>query len=80
MRRKPDSPSLARILPDDRWNPSVDGSRLHGDLQHGPSGATPHHPEVVNNFPEVVPVTQSELDVIETYLGSLLDDMLNHTH
>jgi hypothetical protein len=27
-----------------------------------------------------VPVTQRELDVLETYLGSLLDDMLKHTH
>jgi hypothetical protein len=27
-----------------------------------------------------VPVTRRELDVIETYLGGLLDDMLKHTH
>jgi hypothetical protein len=32
--------------------------------------------QVVDDFPTVVPVTQRELDVLETYLGSLLDDLL----
>jgi hypothetical protein len=27
-----------------------------------------------------VPVTQRELEVLETYLGSLLDDLLKRTH
>ena len=49
------------------------------DLQHGPCGAARHCPEVVDDYPEIVPVTQRELDVIETYLGSLLDDLLKHT-
>ena len=30
-------------------------------------------PAVVDDFPEVIPVTRRELDVIETYLGALLD-------
>jgi hypothetical protein len=38
------------------------------------------YPQVVDDFPAVVPVTQREIDVLETYLGSLLDDMLKRTH
>jgi len=37
---------------------------------------TRDYPQIVDDFPEVVPVTQRELDIIETYLGSMLDDML----
>jgi hypothetical protein len=33
-------------------------------------------PQVVDDFPEVLPVTQGELDVIETYLGMGLDEIL----
>jgi hypothetical protein len=33
-------------------------------------------PEVVDDFPTPIPVVPSELDVIETYLGALLDDAL----
>jgi hypothetical protein len=29
---------------------------------------------VVDDFPEAIPVTRHELDVIETYLGALLDE------
>jgi hypothetical protein len=52
---------------------------MQGKLQHGPSGASRHHPRVVDDFPAVVPVTQRELDVLETYLGPLLDEMLKRT-
>jgi len=31
---------------------------------------------VIDNLPDQVPVTQAELDVIETYLGDLLDKFL----
>jgi hypothetical protein len=31
---------------------------------------------VVDNFPQDIPVAPPELDVIETYLGGLLDDAL----
>jgi hypothetical protein len=31
---------------------------------------------VVDNFAEEVPIARRELDVIETYLGELLDDVL----
>ncbi len=33
-------------------------------------------PSVVDDWPEPVPVTPAELDVIETYLGRLLDEIL----
>ena len=36
-------------------------------------------PDVVDDFPQVIPVVQRELDVIETYLGALLDDSLGRT-
>jgi hypothetical protein len=36
-------------------------------------------PDVVDDFPKVIPVVQRELDVIETYLGALLDDSLGRT-
>jgi hypothetical protein len=31
---------------------------------------------IVDNFPECIPVSQRELDVIETYLGDILDQVL----
>ena len=33
-------------------------------------------PGVVDDFPDRIPLSERELDVIETYLGRLLDDML----
>jgi len=35
-------------------------------------------PDVVDDFPTSIPVTPRELDVIETYLGALLDDALGN--
>jgi hypothetical protein len=32
--------------------------------------------KVVDDFPQAIPVAQRELDVIETYLGAVLDDVL----
>ncbi len=75
MSRKPSSTSASPVIRDHHRRPSADGSRIRGDLQRGPAR---HCPEVVNDYPEIVPVTQRELDVIETYLGSLLDDMLKN--
>jgi hypothetical protein len=40
--------------------------------------AARHCPQVVDDCPQAVPVTQRELDVIETYLSSPLDDLLKH--
>ena len=50
---------------------------MQGELQRG---ASRQRPQVVDDFPAAVPVTQRELDVLETYLGSLLDDMLKRAH
>jgi Ethanolamine utilization protein EutJ (predicted chaperonin) len=33
-------------------------------------------PDVVDDFPQAIPVISRELDVIETYLGALLDHAL----
>jgi hypothetical protein len=32
--------------------------------------------DVVDDFPQPIPVSSREIDVIETYLGTLLDDAL----
>jgi hypothetical protein len=78
MRRKPSSTSTARIVQHDHCGLPADGSA--GKLQHGPRGASPDHPQIIDDFPAVVPVTQRELEVLETYLGSLLDELLKRTH
>jgi hypothetical protein len=52
---------------------------MQADLQPGLRGGARHCPEVVDDYPEIVPVTQRELDVIESYLGPLLDELLKHT-
>ena len=80
MRRKPNSTSRARIVQHDHRCPPADGSRKLGGLQHRPNGVSPDHPQVIDDFPAVVPVTQRELEVLETYLGSLLDDLLKRSH
>jgi hypothetical protein len=80
MRRRLNSTSTARIVRNDGGCPPVDGPRMTSEFQHSPRGDSRRRPQVVDNLPAVVPVTQRELDVLETYLGSLLDDMLKHTH
>jgi hypothetical protein len=40
------------------------------------SGATTDEPMVVDDLPAVLPVTRPELEVIETYLGGLIDRLL----
>lgn len=80
MRLKSSSTSTARIVQHDHRRTRADGSRMQGEAQHGPSGASRRHLSVVDDFPAAVPVTERELDVLETYLGSLLDDMLKRSH
>ena len=36
-------------------------------------------PGVVDDFPQEIPITRRELEVIETYLGALLDDVLGRS-
>jgi hypothetical protein len=40
------------------------------------AGAATDDPIVLDNLPEVIPVTRRELEVIETFLGSLIDGLL----
>jgi hypothetical protein len=35
--------------------------------------------DVTDDFPPLLPVTEGELAVLETYLGGLLDDVLGKT-
>jgi hypothetical protein len=77
MRRKPSTTSTARIEPDNHRRPSVGDLRAPGDLHR--RQYTADNPLVVDDFRDVMPVSQRELDVIETYLGVVLDDMLKRT-
>jgi hypothetical protein len=72
--RRPGSTLSARIDPDDVRGRYVSSSRTPGNLHYRPD--PPEGPQVIDDFGEVTPVTQRELDTIETYLGALLDDML----
>jgi hypothetical protein len=88
MRRKPDSRYGARTELGMR-RPAVASRHRHAEVKPGrglKSGmARPVRPfmfdgpDVVDDFPQVIPVVQRELDVIETYLGALLDDSLGRT-
>jgi hypothetical protein len=90
MRRKPDWRSATPTVPGNRRRQGVAGERrAKVQTRRGrKSGlATPFHPpvvtfgglDVVDDFPQVIPVLQRELEVIETYLGALLDDALGRT-
>jgi hypothetical protein len=45
-------------------------------VRHGTVTFAKVDPDVVDDFPQHIPVASHELDVIETYLGGLLDDAL----
>jgi len=77
MRRKPSSTSTARIDPDNNRRRCAGGLRAPGSLHCRPHPAD--NPLVVDDFRDVMPVSQRELDVIDTYLGAVLDDMLKRT-
>jgi hypothetical protein len=47
-------------------------------IRRGASTFVKAGPDVVDDFPTAIPVVQRELDVIETYLGALLDDALGN--
>jgi hypothetical protein len=72
MRRQPNSTSASGIIREKHRHPSTDALRLRGSLALEPGQA----PDIVDDFPDIVPVTESELDMIETYFSSLLDDLL----
>ena len=35
-------------------------------------------PRVIDNFPDLIPATEREIEVIETYLGALLDEVFEN--
>jgi hypothetical protein len=77
MRRKPSLTSASRVIREDNQHPYADDPRLR-EHRRNLRAVTGYEPEVVDDFPEIMPVMQRELDVIETYLGSLLNDLLRH--
>ena len=58
--------ALERREPDSR-------ARRPCGRSNGASGNMPSELELIDDLPETIPITQRELDVIETYLGGLLD-------
>jgi hypothetical protein len=74
MRRKPGTTSVTRINTANQRRRCVGESRGRGHLHCRPHSAD--RPQVVDDFREVMPVTQRELEIIETYLGAVLDDTL----
>jgi hypothetical protein len=65
---------VARIDAANHRRRCVGESRGRGHLPCRPHLAD--RPEVVDDFRAVMPVTQRELEIIETYLGAVLDDTL----
>src|SRR5262249_11707715 len=49
-------------------------SKLGRPIRGGSLRFVQPDPDVVDNFPKAIPVASRELDVIETYLGALLDE------
>lgn len=47
--------------------------------RHHRDAVTCAGPVVVDDFPQEIPITRRELDLIETYLGALLDEALGVT-
>ncbi len=88
MRRKPDSLCGARTDPGIRRRQDAPGAigqagvRPQGRRQASrtrPFRAAPVKlagPGVFDDFPQIIPVSQRELEVIETYLNDLLDGVL----
>ncbi len=63
--KSPDQPQREPLAAQDR------------PFKRGPkAGAATDEPIVLDNLPELIPVTGPELEVIETYLGTLIDGLL----
>jgi hypothetical protein len=60
-------------LPD---GPNAQRRRNSELTRHRRDAVTWAGPIVIDDFPEEIPITRRELDVIETYLGALLDEAL----
>ena len=59
-----------------RLNPELARPVRRGTVPRGTVTFAKVDPDVVDDFPQDIPVASRELDVIETYLGGLLDDAL----
>ena len=68
---RPTSPARAAHASGRRGTLSVDR-----DIRVGPVGPTIGAPRVLDDFPTLLPVLDRELEVIETYLGASLDELL----
>ena len=71
--RSGDSPAPGVPLPSDRNHLTPVNQKR--DATVAPATVDP---VVLDNLPEVIPVTGSELEVIETYLSSLIDQLLSN--
>ena len=56
--------------------PNAQRRRNSGLTRHRRDAVTWAGPIVVDDFPQEIPITRRELDVIETYLGAVLDETL----
>lgn len=74
QRRSP--ASKVRLARDDRRLSPADRSTSKDKVSRETLGKISDQPKIDDDFPVVLPVTRRELDVLETYLGSLLDTML----
>jgi hypothetical protein len=64
---------LTQALPVARSNPTAEPGRvIAADRPVGNAGLAV---EAVDDFPEAIPVTARELEVIETYLSAALDEL-----
>ena len=64
---------LTQALPVARSNPTAEPGRLiAGDRTARNAGLAV---EALDDFPEAIPVTARELEVIETYLSAALDEL-----
>ena len=89
--RKATSNPLPRVRDAQRGQPSPVAGRPLRAIRRSNAGHHPNAklsrapaelvekpvPNVIDDFPEILPVLQRELDIIETYLGATLDQLLS---
>jgi hypothetical protein len=73
IRTAQSTPSILGTLPDGPNAQRRRNSELARPIRRDFTWAVP---VVVDDFPQEIPITRRELDVIETYLGALLDEAL----
>jgi hypothetical protein len=74
IRTAQSTPSILGTLPDGPNAQRRRNSELARPIRL--DAVTGAGPVVVDDFPQEIPITRRELDVIETYLGALLDEVL----